>query len=410
MLKEIYPRGHARLSPLRLLGPHVEGFVSWLHTQGYPPRQIRLRLRQLPQLEKMLRRRRIARLEDVTAARLLGLAPKGDSENSTYLGAAIRSLVRYFGEEDQLATDTPTQSEKLIAAYMHHLAHVRGLAASTLANHRTMAAELLTFIGLEPDNTRLQAIGARDIEGFLRLAGSRRSRAGLKEIAGQLRSFLRFLAGRGLVASGLDAYVETPRLYRGERLPRSLPWNLVQGLLATIDRSTPTGRRNFAMLLLVATYGLRVSEVTALRLDDIHWRAGRLHVSSSKTGRPLFLPLTDEVGAAIIDYLRHGRPQTSHREIFLRVHAPIGTLRPGAVSDVFDSAVRRSGLPIPIQGAHCLRHSLAVRLLRQGTPVKALSDLLGHRSIQSTCTYLRLHVEDLRDVALDLPQMTEAQS
>jgi integrase len=219
-----------------------------------------------------------------------------------------------------------------------------------------------------------------------------------------LRSFLRFLASRGKIARGLDSSIDTPRLYRGERLPRSLPWATVQAFLAAIDRSTPMGRRDYAMFLLIATYGLRTSEVAALRLDDIEWRARRLRVPRPKTKTPIVLPLTDEIGAALLDYLRHARPHLPHREVFLRVRAPAGPLAPTAVTEAFQAWSRRGALPIPYQGPHCLRHSLAVHLLRQGTSLKAIGDLLGHRSAESTCVYLRLHVDDLRDAALDLPQ------
>ena len=404
MLKKIYPRGHARVASLPLLGQHVEGLVSWLHAQGYPPLPIRLRLRQLPRVDEMLRKRGVARIEDLTATDLQGLGPQ-DSQDDVYLAALVRSLALYFAQQGRLAVRPPTPAGELVAAYVRHLDRVRGLAESTRKQHRATAAEWLAFVGFEGDVARLRAIGAGDLDGFLRTLGSRQSRASLQHTVGQLRSFLRFLASRGLVATGLDTRIDTPRLYRGERLPRTLPWGVVQRFLAAIDRSKPMGKRDFAMFLLVATYGLRTCEVAALRLDDIHWRAGRLHVRRSKTGTPLILPLTEEVGAALIDYLRHGRPDLPHRETFLRVRAPDGPLRPTAVTEAFQGCVRRSGLPIPYQGPHCLRHSLAVHLLRQGAPLKAIGDLLGHRSAESTCVYLRLHVEDLRDVALDLPQV-----
>jgi site-specific recombinase XerD len=202
---------------------------------------------------------------------------------------------------------------------------------------------------------------------------------------------------------GLDASIDTPRLYRGEQLPRAMTWDVVQAFLGAIDRSTPRGRRDYAMLLLLATYGLRVSEVAALRLDDIAWRTERIRVPRPKVSAPLVLPLTVEVGAALVDYVRHVRPKASDREVFLRLRAPIGPLVPTAVGEAFQRWKRRSGLPIGDHSAHCLRHSLAIHLLRQGTSIKAIGDLLGHRSIESTCVYLRLHVADLREAALDLP-------
>ena len=224
------------------------------------------------------------------------------------------------------------------------------------------------------------------------------------------RSYLSTKPGQlqGEVAPGLDACIDQPRVYRGEQIPRALPWQTVQTLLAAIDRTTAMGRRDYAMFLLMATYGLRASEVTAVHLDHIAWRARQFRVLRSKTQTPIVLPLTLEVGAALLDYLRHVRPSCAHREVFLRVRKPCGPLRPTGVGEAFQGWRRRSALGIPDGGAHCLRHSLALHLLRQGTSLKAIGDLLGHRSMESTCVYLRLHVDDLRAAALDLPVDTEA--
>ena len=403
MLQEIYPRDHTRFSSLPVLGPHAEQFVVWLHAQGYPRLPIRLRIRELPRVDELLRQRGARRIEDLTASQLLCLAPK-NSQDDVYLAAVVRSLAACFTTHGLLSLAEATPQEELVAAYQGHLDRVRGFAASTSASHGATAAELLSFVGFDGDPARLHDVGTRQIETFLQKTGSRLCRESLQHSVSHLRSFLRFLASRGLVARGLDATIDTPRLYRGERLPRALPWDTVRAFLAAIDRSQAMGKRDYAMFLLITTYGLRTSEVAALRLDDVEWHAERLRVPRPKTKTPLLLPLTQEVGAALIDYLRHARPKLPHRQVFLRVRAPAGPLRPTAVTEAFQGWTRRSGLPIPYQGPHCLRHSLAVELLRQGAPLKAIGDLLGHRSAESTCVYLRLHVEDLRDVALDLPQ------
>jgi integrase len=157
------------------------------------------------------------------------------------------------------------------------------------------------------------------------------------------------------------------------------------------------------MLLLIATYGLRCCEVVALALDDIHWRQRRIQVPQRKTGSVLFLPLKDEVGAALESYLRQARPASPRREIFLRARAPSGPLKPTAVSNAFEWWAKKSKLGIPYKGAHCLRHSYAVNLLRRGTPLKTIGDILGHRMAESTCMYLGLALEDLRAVALPVP-------
>jgi len=186
-------------------------------------------------------------------------------------------------------------------------------------------------------------------------------------------------------------------------LPRALRWDTVRALLRSIDRTTPVGRRDYAMLVLIATYGLRTSEIVALTLDDFTWCRGELHVPRRKVDGALVLPLTDDAGNAVLDYVQHGRPPQATRVVFLRARPPAGVLKPTAVTEVFQTRARRSGLAIPFQGPHCLRHSLAVQLLREGVSLKAIGDVLGHRSVESTCLYLRLATEDLRDVALSLP-------
>ena len=402
MLAELLPRAHARLAALPLLGPHVSKFALWLRSQGYPDLPIRLRLRALPRLEARLGRRGVCGLANVSPAQLRACAPRRGASD-LYLFALVRSLESFLDQHGLLAPASRTASEELVAVYRKHLEHVRGLATSTLKNHCDTASSLLAFLKFDRHREPLRDLDSRRIEAFLTATATRRTRAALQQSVAHLRSFLRFLVSRGAVVPGLDASIDTPRLYRGEQIPRALAWDMVLAFLGTIDRSTPRGRRDYAMLLLLATYGLRVSEVAALRLDDIAWRTERILVPRPKVSAPLVLPLTVEVGAALVDYVRHVRPKSSAREVFLGLRAPIGPLGPTAVGEAFQRWRRRSGLPIGDRSAHCLRHSLAIHLLRQGTSIKAIGDLLGHRSVESTCVYLRLHVADLREAALDLP-------
>jgi len=274
---------------------------------------------------------------------------------------------------------------------------------------RLMVPTLRELAGGQPvEPERLAALTASDVEAFVHGAGERQSRVSLQHTVAQLRGFLRFLASGGRVRPSLDRQIDTPRVYRQEQLPRSLPWPTVRRLLQSVDRRTPDGLRDYAMLFLIATYGLRACEIVALTLDGIDWRGRRLHVPPRKTGTPLVLPLTDAAGTILLRYLRRGRPASPRRELFLRQRAPAGVLKPTAVSEVFQKWVRRSGLPIPFHGPHCLRHSFAVALLRRGVGLKTLGDLLGHRTAESTCAYLRLATDDLREVALTVPPVAAA--
>jgi site-specific recombinase XerD len=404
MLAKFFPRIHPRLRSLPVLGPLLDEFVAWLHSRGFPTLPIRLRVRAAPRLDARFRRRRIRHLGQLTGAELLTLAPRAAADD-VYMSALVRSLARFLGERGALKSPTATPAEQLVSAYGSHLGRVRGLAAATIVQHEGAAAALLAFLGYERVG-HLRELRASRLEEFVRRTSERISRESLQHTVARLRSFLRFLEARGEVPRTLSSSIDTPRVYRGERLPRALPWEIVTAFLAAIDRTTPRGRRDYAMFLLIATYGLRTSEVAALRLDDVEWRARRLRIRRPKSETPLVLPLTDAVGAALLDYLRHARPRLVFRQLFLRVRAPAGPLERTGVTDAFQEWTRHSRLPIPYHGPHCLRHSLAVHLLRQGASLKAIGDLLGHRSAESTCVYLRLHVEDLRDAALDLP--TEA--
>jgi integrase/recombinase XerD len=226
----------------------------------------------------------------------------------------------------------------------------------------------------------------------------------MQSVTAILRSFLRFLATRSQAPTNLDRHIESPREYRGERLVRALPWDTVLSLLRGIDRSTVKGRRDYAMLLLIATYGLRASEIAALALDDVMWRGRVIYVPRPKIGTPLAVPLTDDVATALLEYLHSHTRDVSSRQLFLRVRVPRGPITAAAVSDVFDVWAAHARVRVPaLGGPHCLRHSLAMHLLRQGTPLKTIGDLLGHRTVESTGIYLRLYLEDLRDVALSLP-------
>ena len=383
MLLELYPRVHRRYTSLPIIGPTLDGYGTWLLKQGYSTDRAREYFRAAPRLVRQLQQRGVRSLSGLRRARLLACAP-ADSQTDPDLAALVRQWDRYL--EAELSLFPPravTRLEQRLTGYTTYLEQVRGFARSTGAYHRRTVTEFLTHVGYEKTPTRLATLTGRDLETFLCIVGPRQTRASLQHVVSHLRAFLRYLAAAGEIPTGLEAQIDTPRVYRGEQLPRALPWDTVQALLKAIDRTTPMGRRDYAMLLLIATYGLRACEVVTLVLDDVEWRAARLRVPQQKTRGALWLPLTDDVGNALFDYLRHGRPALAvrrqrvpfrggppptYRELFLRHRTPVGVLKPTAVTEAFQAWAKRSGLQIPFQGVHCLRHSYAVYLLRSGIP------------------------------------------
>ena len=371
MLKTLYPCGFRRYSSLAILGPIANGFTTWLVEHRYTYSYTRQRIWLLPYIEAVLIRRGVRHLDQIGQADLFACR-KSLLRRLPYLMDTTWALEQYLRAQNLLrpAEEVISVAARYLAAYARYLKSVRGAAASTIQQNSYTASRFLAYLKIEKHPDRLKTLTVNDLEAFVKKISPRVSRRSLQDTAGRLRSFLRFLAVMGEIPRGLDCQIDTPRVYQEEQLPRALPWETVQTLLNSIDRSSPVGLRDFTMFLLMATYGLRASDVVALTLDDIHWRAGKISISQRKTGVVLELPLTDAVGAALYRYLKKAPPPPPFRQIFLRIKAPIGTLKTAALSKAFRVWARRSGVDIPGTGScHRIRHSYAVFLLRKGTPV-----------------------------------------
>jgi integrase/recombinase XerD len=232
-----------------------------------------------------------------------------------------------------------------------------------------------------------------------------RSRAGLakttvRNTCGVLKVFLRYAHRQGVIGRDLSDTVEWPQVYRLSTIPRSITWAEVGEVLAGVDRRTPCGKRDYAMLLLLVTYGLRGREVAALTLDDIDWKRERLAVPERKAGHSTAFPLSGSVGDALADYLQHGRPQTTDRRVFFRAMAPVRPIGAAAVSCCARQYLLKAGIEVPRPGSHTLRHTCVQRLVDGGFSLKTIGDFVGHRSAKSTEIYAKVDVENLREVAL----------
>jgi len=235
------------------------------------------------------------------------------------------------------------------------------------------------------------------------------SRSTLARAAAVVRGFLRYLHLRGLLVTNLAAGVESPRIYKWSEPPPVIGAETLDRVLAAVDRSTAIGQRDYAMLLLAARYGLRPSDIRGLRLDDIRWRDQRIALMQAKTQRQLDLPLVADVDEALVDYLRHGRPKCTAREIFVRHLAPITRLSPhNNLWNVMDRGFRAAGVDSPAhhRGLYLLRHTAATQMLARGVSLDVISDLLGHSSVESTRVYTQVDLVGLRSVALTLAQVT----
>lgn len=300
--------------------------------------------------------------------------------------------------------------KQLCDSYVSWLVTTRDLASTTLSTRQRIVLHFLESLDGGGTKALLAQITLADIDRYVQSQASHLGRGAIKNMVNALRSFLRYLHQNGGVVRDLAPDLISPRIYADEAIPSALRTREVELLLesAQQDRS-PKGLRDYAILLMLCTYGLRASEVARLRLEELDWRGERIRIRHTKTRSESMLPLLRTVGEAILDYLRNGRPQTTAREIFIRTAAPHRSLQGSGVYHVVVDRLRNAGVPIARnQGPHALRHACAVSLLGTQSPLKTIADVLGHRSLSSTRQYLKLSVNELREVGLDVPTGSES--
>ena len=379
-------------------------FSKWLAEQHYTPLIIHSHVYRL---EHIFGPRRGAIFQTVvTAKRLEAVFGKESSPlgRRKAFRATQRVYQRFLLGCDRLHVIEPDDRfAALRQDYARYLVEILGFSLSTRQHHAQEVADFLVR-GVRP-RQQLRSLSRVDIERFISIRSQETARQSLQHTVGVLRSFLRFIFHAGLIPSPLDS-LDTVLTHRGELPPRALPWATVQRLLASIDPCSTAGWRDRCILHLLAHYGLRPSEVSDLTVDSIDWDAEVLHVHQRKTRSDLLLPLATPTLRLLRDYFRHCRDQqgTTHTGLFLRARCPDGAISHYAVCDIFDKRSREAGIEPGSCSVYCLRHTFAMRLLGRGVGVKAIGDILGHRSLESTCAYLRLDIGMLRDVALPIPR------
>lgn len=321
--------------------------------------------------------------------------------------AALRHLIDFLRIEAVISVETipvgrETEVARCVLAYEGYLREARGLAPATILGYVPFVRAFLEH-RFGTGQVILSALRAGDVVGFVQrqAPGMNRKRAKLMTTA--LRSFLHYVRYRDEGMPDLAAGVPVVANWSMDSVPRAISTDQVQRLLASVDRSTVMGRRDYAILLLLARLGLRSSEVAFLELDDIDWRTATLNVRT-KGGMRNDFPLSHEVGEALANYLHHGRPSSNSRRVFLRVRAPICGFRgPCAIGSVIHHALERAGIDAPTRGAHQFRHGLSTEMMRQGASLSEIGDMLGHRHPDTTRIYARVNLEALRPLALPWP-------
>jgi site-specific recombinase XerD len=393
------------------IAAEIETYVAWLAEHGYSTKSIWRRVPTVFAFGEF--------------ARVRGAAEVGELSTyvESFVGDRVAAHYRRTGSTRPMAKEVRGPVEQMLSVVLP------SFAPSGRRRHPQPFGDVLPGFfkylveerGLRPASVRGYRHHLDGFEGYLRRVGLEsiqelspailsaysveRARAGLakstvRDGAGVLRVFLRYAHREGVLKGDLSAAVGWPQVYRLSTIPRSISWEDVNRVLAGVERRTGAGRRDYAILLLLVTYGLRGREIAALTLDDIDWKRERLAVPERKAGHSTAFPLSAVVGEAILDYLRQGRPETTDRHVFFRAAAPRRPLGPGAVSAIARRHLLKAGVDVPRPGSHTLRHSAVQRLVDAEFDLKTIGDFVGHRSARSTEVYAKVAIEGLREVAL----------
>ncbi|WP_157652628.1 site-specific integrase [Burkholderia ubonensis] len=386
---------------------YIDAFAQWLSARGYKRRCIGLQLQFVVRFCRWLKGNHI-RIDDLTvdhADRFVarcGVArqlPRG-------FGATIHRFMDFLHEREVVAlrprtVSEPTHVQRIVNAYRDHLRIKQGLSAATCVQYTPFAEQFLVgkFGTTAPDLTILRAV---DVIGFIQQQAEHRSPARARCATIALRSFLRYLRYLGEITTDLASAVPAVPHWSMTGIPRAMAADHVQAVLAACPRGTAVGRRDYAILMLLARLGLRSGEIVSLTLDGIDWEHSSLTVRG-KSGDRSTLPMPADVGEAIAEYLRHSRPRCGSRAVFLCANAPIRGLGSTTIGSMVRAAIERAGIETPHWGSHQFRHALACEMLRRGATLTEIGSVLRHRHTKTTGIYAKVDFAALRPLALPWP-------
>ena len=398
------------------LGPHFDGFAAYLKARKYSYVTAIGILGRSCQFNAFLIERGIDSCREITKSLV-------EPFLQAYLGRkqavtvdcparknAVCGLERLFGylvDTKVLKLHEPPPVKRLydwlLNPYLRHLREERGLAKATLQRVHTDVGLFLEALGRKAERRYFKVLRAEMVENYWSL----RIKEDLKNLtmmACSLRGFFKYCAVQKHTRMDFSDLIPPVRRYRHASLPRGMEDSALESMLATIDRNTPNGARDYAIMVLMMGYGLRGISVAELLLDDIDWQRSRIRIRAQKGGKEVVLPLIDSVGEAIVDYLRHRFDKAPFREVFLTVKAPVRPLNSLVISHIVRNYLSKAGITMAGAGARTLRHSWAIRALANDSPIKSIADVLGHRYIDTTFIYAKADLKTLRGAAMPWPE------
>jgi len=390
-----------------ILAPFLEEAANRYREWGYWYKYAQAGLRYMADFGDWLQMNRIA-VDQVTEAQVQRFLDKSlpqevFAQKRVRVHAALHFLLGFIRTKYPPKL-TPSPAHVETEQYAEHLRHNRGLAEGTIAHHYQCLEGFLTAC-FGKGEVRLEEILAARVHAYVETIPRTACNGRRRRVCSALRGYFRFLQLQGFSTEYLQMIVPQIPTPRAALSPRVLTPPDVEQLLAALDRTRPTGKRDYAAILCMIDLGMRVGDVARLSLDDIDWRAGTVVVANHKRGCPYRLPLPKRVGQALADYLAEGRPPSEHREILVRHFPPRGLpIRANVLKLAARYAWKRAGLQDRFSGTHILRHTTATRMKEQGISLKSIADVLGHHSLQTTTLYAQVDLPALRSIAQPWPE------
>jgi integrase/recombinase XerD len=393
------------------IGDAIERYVGWLTEQSYAARNVLVRVPLLVRFGEFAQGAGASSWEELPAhvepfiedslkRRALGFSGPARRVAARGIRNPIQQFLRLaLPLQGSSSSGVPDPFFDVAPSFFDFLRRERGLRDATIVQYRHYLKGLQDYL-LRVGRPLLPELTPVVVSGFITETGQTIDTRSVQSLCSILKVFFRYLYRVGLMTRDLSKAIESPRRYRFAGLPRSIAWTEVELMLNQVDRRTAVGKRDYAILLLLVTYGLRAREVGALTLDDIDWKRDRLRILGRKAGHSTGYPLAPSVGEALLDYMKHGRPETAGRALFFQAYAPYAPLSRVAVSLRAKWYLRKAGINVPRPGSHTLRHTCVQRLVDSGFSFKTIGDFVGHRTPDATKIYAKVNIEALREVAL----------
>ena len=393
---------------------HVEGFCDWLIKHRFAQSSVERYLIHISYLQEYLAERQQEEMDTVRSEVIDGFLDAYSSRcparwrnagHLTSVRSSIRRFVSYLREKGCFCEPVfHPLYERLLNAYLEWLRSYRQVSVRTVEIHTKSMRRFLEWLGEDATAEGVSALTVERVQHFF-LPYAHKYPGNRGHMGTTLRSFLRFCVYRGYLPEFPETAVPTIRRYRLSTVPHGFTDEQAQALLGCISQHTAGGRRDYTICLMFRTYGVRCGQVCALRLQDIDWKHDRVLFRTTKHGKDSLLPMTEEVGKHLLNYLKNDRPcGTGRDEVFLTCYAPHRPLRAPTICCMVNDHARRAGITRPFKGTHAFRHGFATRMLQEGHSIKAVADVLGHRDLGTTFIYTKVDFNALCQVALPWPQ------